>query len=304
MHRRTFIQRIVNAGALASFSQVFTRGTASAVMIRHDVEERSYIGLGARDEFQAGRITMLDRRGNYTGVLISNRHVLTVGHPIVGYLPAGESQGAVSVKIRILGADYETDHAVLHPQYDRIPHFGGADLAVIRLKAPGVSKLRPATIWSGGLKLGERFVGVGQGKSGTGRDNNEPKPDGIFRGYENTIDYMHPEKDSAEFRADFDNGTEQFNTLSRALLGVEKEPYQGQSSKLPMPLEGTTAAGDSGSGVWVMRNDVYCLAGIASFRHFSMYGGQAGYADLSASKVWLNSVSQMENTPFAIVEKG
>jgi hypothetical protein len=281
---------------------LFTPALASGVVIRHDVPEKKYLDLAAQAEFRAGLVTVLDPRGHYTGVLISSHHVLTVGHPVFGYLPPGESNGPLTVRVRFRGDEYETEYAYLHPRYDRIAHRGGADLAVIRLKKPGITDVTPAIIWSGGVALGTRFIGVGQGKSGTGRDKNEPKPMGTFRGYENTIDFLFDEKEFLHFRSDFDDGTDESNTLARVLFGDKDRTIRGQSLRTPLPLEGTTAAGDSGSGVWIQRGKQYYLAGIASYRYFSAYGGQAGYVNLSYPTIigWLKAVALVENEPFQI----
>lgn len=282
---------------MIGFIVLLGAGLAQAVMIRHDVPEKKYLELAARPEFQSGLLTMLDPRDNYTGVLIGSRHVLTVGHPIVGYLPDRESSGSVAMKVRFQEKDYDAEYAYLHPQYDRVAHHGGADLAIIRLKQPGITSAKPSTIWFGGVALGDRFIGVGLGKSGTGKDRDEPKPIGTFRGYENTIDYLFGEEGLRHFRSDFDNGTVDYNTLARVLYEKKNLEIKGKSSKTPLPLEGTTAAGDSGSGVWVKRDKKYHLAGIASYRYFSMYGGQAGYVNLShpANVKWLREVAMVED---------
>src|SRR5262249_18863918 len=154
-------------------------------MIRHDVPDEKYIGLAAKAEFQAGRVTVLDSRGDYTGVLIADRFVLTAGHPVVGFLREGQTQGPVVLNVRHGDEVCDAEFAYLHPKYDRAANAGGTDLAVLRLKRPGLPTVTPTTIWVGGVSPGDRFVGVGQGKSGTGRDKDEPKAAGTFRGYEN-----------------------------------------------------------------------------------------------------------------------
>ena len=116
-------------------------GLGHAVVIRHDVSETKYLELAARTEFQSGLATILDRRGDYTGVLIGSRHVLTVGHPVIGYLPEGKNSGPVSIKVRFQGKEYDSEYAYLHPKYDRVAHHGGADLAIIRLRRPGIAKV-------------------------------------------------------------------------------------------------------------------------------------------------------------------
>lgn len=280
-------------------------GLAQAVMIRHDVPEERYLDLARDPAFRAGCVTIVDARGDYTGILIGRRWVLTVGHPVFGFLQPGESSGPLATRIRIADVECESEFAHLHPSYDRVKHFGGADLSLIRLRHPGVARIEPATIFAGGIALGDRFVGIGQGKSGTGLENDEPKPAGTFRGYENTVDYLFPEGEFAQFRADFDNGTDDYNTLARVLYGENNLEIQGGSSKDPLPLEGAPAAGDSGSGVWVKRNGSYLLAGVASYRHYSMYGGQGGYVNLSHPAIidWIERVAHAEGAQVKVVRR-
>ena len=278
---------------------------AYAVMIRHDVPDEKYRKLADLPGIQSGVVTVLDDRGDYTGVLIDSRHVLTVGHPIVGFLPPDESNGALKIRVRVQDTEYPIEFAFLHPRYDREAHHGGADLAILRLSKPGIVSIKPTAIWVGGLKEGERFVGVGQGKSGTGKENNEPEPFGVFRAYENTIDYLFPDEEFSHFRTDFDDGTDERNTLAKTLYSKKNLEITNKSSRVPLPMEGTTAAGDSGSGVWIKRGTDQYLAGIASYRYSSMYGGQAGYVNLSHPAIdrWIVGVSLVDNAETRFVGK-
>jgi hypothetical protein len=279
----------------ASILMVLFALPCSAVMIRDDVPENRYIDLARTTDFQAGRVLMVDARGDYSGVLVGPRHVLTVGHPIYGYLDEGASEGPLAIDIRIDGLTFQGEYAFLHPDYDTTTHFGGADLAIVRLAQP-VAGVQPATIWTGGIRRGERFVGVGQGKSGTGSDTSEHLPTGVFRGYENTADYMDETDGLGHFRADFDNGSEAANTLAKIVYGDPDREIAGFSAKEPLPLEGSVAAGDSGSGIWLRKEGGVHLAGIASYRYYSMYGGQSGYVNLGNARIlnWIESVDSSE----------
>ena len=291
---------MTRSALISCFVCLFGVCVAQAVMIRHNVSDKKYVDHAAKPEFQAGCITILDNRGDYTGVLIADQFVLTAGHPVVWFLKESENDGAVSLKVRHGDNECEVDYIYLHPQYDRDKHHGGTDLAVFRLKSPGLPKVTPAKLWIGDVTCGDRFVGVGQGKSGTGRDNDEPKKPGTFRGYENKIDYISDDNDFRSFRADFDNGIEDSNTLARVVYAKKHLQIKGKSSKSPLPLEGSLAAGDSGGGIWVLRDKRYYLVGIASFRYFAAYGAQSGYANLShpVNVEWLKDVGRRENIEF------
>ena len=60
------------------------------------------------------------------------------------------------------------------------------------------------------------------------------------------------------------------------------------------------AAGDSGSGIWLRREGGVHLAGIASYRYYSMYGGQSGYVNLGNARIrdWIESVDSSELAGF------
>jgi hypothetical protein len=281
---------------------ILSVGVAHAVMIRHDVAEENYFELAKRPEFAAGLTAVHDHRGTYSGVLVGGRYIMTAGHPVAGYMRNGNKEGPMTVKVRIQGFEYESEYAFLHPDYPHKNNCGGADLAIVRLKENAGLKTQAATLFGGSLKIGDRITGVGQGKTGTGNNNNEPNDGGLFRGYENTVDYFHNDE-FTHFRADFDNGTDHFNTLSRVVYGSKPpERIQGRSSKTPLPLEGSCAAGDSGSCVWVEREGKFYLVGISTYRIYSMYGGQSAYVNLSNSSImaWIKSIAKKEEITFKI----
>ena len=172
----------------------------------------------------------------------------------------------------------------------------------MRLAEP-LAEVRPATLWVGGVDLGQRFTGIGQGRTGTGLDNNEPGAGGVFRGYENTVDYLYDPAAYRHWRCDFDNGDPAYNSLAEVLYDTVPQAITGTSSALALPLEGAAAAGDSGSAVYVQKRSDWLLAGITSYRWYSQYGGQAGYVNLSAPEIgaWLSDVATAESTAFTCV---
>ena len=269
------------------------------VMIRHDVSESKYLDLANQAGLHAGLVRIPDARGDFSGVLLGPRHILTCGHPILGFLPDGKNEGRVSIAVQVRGKAYQAEYAWLHPRYNRSTHCGGGDLAVLRLTKSVLGTI-PARLFSGQIRLGQIFIGVGQGKSGTGKDNNEPHPMGTFRGYANTIDYLFDDSELALFRSDFDDGSDGANTLARIVYGPTNLDIRGTSSKTPLSIEGSPAAGDSGSGVFVQKGNDLWLVGITSYRYYSMYGGQAGFANLthSANRDWLNGIARSEKAVF------
>lgn len=283
-----------------------------SVVVRHDVNEQAYRDLAAKPEFLAGNLAIKDARGPWSGVVIGKQYVLTAGHPIEGYDLAEKGEGALPahvVKVKLQGKEYEADYYYLYPGYQRVAHdppelkrpFPLGDIAIIRLTAPVDPRVKPASIWLGGVVFQEIFTCVGQGKSGTGLQRDEPLPEGTVRGFTNRIDYLDLKRDGMMFRSDFDDGSEAANTLNQTVYGEEAAQAQG-SSPIPTPLEGTGAAGDSGAGAWVQRNNAWTLAGDFSFRYYSGYGGQSGFTNLSSPRVaaWIRELNTKLDKPFEI----
>ncbi len=92
--------------------------------------------------------------------------------------------------------------------------------------------------------------------------------------------------------ADFDSPEGNADTLRDTLFYPTKKTIAGNASPEPLPLEGSLAAGDSGSGIWAELDGRYYLIGIASFRMYSCYGAQAYYVNLGNPEVaaWILSV--------------
>lgn len=277
---------------------------AGAVMIRHDVPDSDYTNRAWEVPFAASRVTLLTAVENTSGTLISPHHLITAGHLVAGWVPEGSNQAPCAITIRIDTNLFTGVHVYLFPAYDRDLVVGGFDVAIVRLSDP-VTNVTPASVWIGGVGLGQRYTGIGQGRTGTGLDNNEPLPGGVYRGYENTVDYLYGPADYDHWRGDFDNGDPAYNSLSNVLYDTENQVITGTSSAVSLPLEGTIAAGDSGSAVYVQKRSGWLLAGIASYRWYSQYCGQAGYVNLSSPDVaaWLATVAAEEEAVFQLISE-
>lgn len=282
------------------------------VVIRHDVSDQAYRDLAKRPEFAAGNVVVRDLRGPWSGVVIGEQYVMTAGHSLEGYDTQQKGEGALPphrMKAVVLGQEFEADYFYLCPAFHRsagvpkekLDKYPLGDVAIIHLTKSVAATVKPGALWTGGLIFQEMFTFVGQGKSGTGKDNDEPIKEGILRGFTNRIDYLDRKQNDLDFRSDFDDGSSAANTLNQTVYGEEPTPAQGSGS-VPTPLEGTTAAGDSGGGVWIQRKGGWYIAGIASFRFYSCYGGQAGYTNLSAPAIaaWLRDLNKRLDLPFTI----
>ena len=277
---------------------------AAAVMIRHDVSDAEYQALAAQPDYAASRVALLTELEHTSATLISPRHLITAGHLVAGWVPAGTNEAACTLLTAVGTNVYQSEYVYLFPGYDRVRVCGGFDVAILRL-SEAVTNPSPARVWVGGVQNGQPFAGIGEGRTGTGLDHNEPLPGGVFRGYQNTVDYRYDATEYLHWRTDFDNGTTNANTLAYILYDATNTTIAGVSSTDPLPLEGTIAAGDSGSAVYFKTRTGWMLGGIASYRWYSQYGGQAGFVNLSAPELrqWLSDVAAAEGVVFDLVEE-
>ncbi|MBN1532845.1 MAG: trypsin-like serine protease [Spirochaetes bacterium] len=260
---------------------------AFPVTVRHDTDNARYTALAKRHDLAAGLVVTRPSAGTPgCGVLIHRRYVLTAGH-------IGSEEGPADMPVRYGETEYRVEHVYLFPRFKMQKNkWGGCDIAVLRLRGEGIPGVQPATLWTGGVRAGQRFIGLGQGRSGTGAQNDEPLAAGTFRGYENTVDFIFGEEEYNLLAADFDGPDGVGNSLSSTLFHPARTAIAGNSSAAPLALEGSLAAGDSGSGIWVDFGGGYCLVGIATLRVYSCYGGQGYYVNLGNQEIarWILSI--------------
>ncbi len=269
-----------------SLCAVFSTGIG-AVTIRHDVKDAAYIAFAKKEYLRPGLVTtrpMAEVPGS--GVIIHPNYVLTAGH-------VGSVNGPAKMPVVFDGKEYMVDFVYLCPGYAlNKSSLQGNDISLLKIEGNGITRVRPAVIWTGGMSPGMRIIGVGQGKTGTGLQNDEPGPPRTFRAYENTVDYILGADNYRFFITDFDSPDANANTLAGIVYALGGKKITTLSSAMPLPLEGSTAAGDSGSGVWIESGGSYFLAGITSGRFYSCYGGQSGYVNLGDERIlaWIKSI--------------
>jgi hypothetical protein len=224
-----------------------------------------------------GKVTGSGLSGS--GVLISDRWVLTAGH-----IAASKIGGVY----RAGGVDYIIQNTFSAPGST----FALANDVGLLYLTTAVTGISPTTMFryeNAANLLGREATWVGIGTTGTGQDDTR----GSFelRAFTNVIDGFTPRSTlpGPSFFSDFDNPTESSDTLA--------------SGATPTRLEGNVTAGDSGGGVFVTEGGQRYLVGINSYTSGfspglnSKYGSLSGAADLRAFHSWIFDTTGITAVP-------
>ncbi len=241
-----------------------------ASTILHTVDAQLY-----RDEAalypSVGKVTGSGFSGS--GVLISDRWVLTAGHVSIGKTGATYNVG---------GVDYIIERTILHPSYSTAGPSLSNDIGLLRLGAAvtGVGAAEMFRFPNAAAILGREATYVGHGFTGTGLTG--AQVDIELRAFTNKIEFYGDQYGltTTSFVSDFDNPT---GTSNRQ-----------QSDPVATRLEGAVAPGDSGGGVFTTINGQRYLIGINSYSGAvsqatsnSKYGGLSGAVDLRQYSAWI-----------------
>jgi len=217
--------------------------TASAVVIRHDVDDAQY--RVPASELPA----LVDMPGEGHGVLIAPQWVVTAAHAVTWQTDIKE--------VQINGIAREVERLIVHPAYlkppqaliDQVMATGDAtllrvllassdDIALLKLKQP-VTDVAPVALYKGNDELGQVAKIVGKGATANGEKGYGP----------------HDSHRTELRRA--------FNKITSA--DGRWFCYVFDSAPSALPLEGMTGNGDSGGAVLIQRNDQWLLAGLPSW---------------------------------------
>lgn len=256
-----------------------------AGIFRDDVDEREYLKLAKEPQFDCvGRIVSSTGKRGGSCTLIKEDYVLTAGH-IALFKDEKVRSGETEIFIEFNEEKYAVAEIFIHPYFhiDSIR----TDLAVLRLCHPvkgiAIPKLNQSL-----QEVGNIGYGVGFGASGPA------KPRGLVEFYDkkiagmNMIDTLSENKDPdtgafLRFWTDFDSP---HDPDSCNIMG----------DKEPLPLEYTPTGGDSGGGMFIIKNDEYLLAGVCSssgydkLRAEDRYGTSAGWMRVSVYYNWIQSI--------------
>lgn len=243
--------------------------TASAVIIRHDVDDQAYKAV-------APHPAMFDMRHQGHGVLIAPDWVVTAAH-VVFYDYRGKT-------ISLGGTDHEIDHVIFHSGYSKpaeglfTGHSGPSqaylranhDIALVKLKRP-VEGVAPAPMLTGDNENGATFTFLGKGNTGNGISGQVDKTGGTLRSARNVVT----------------QAADQWLT------------YTFDESDAGLPNEGMQGDGDSGGPAFITVGDRDYLAGLVSWDVYDgeiedfkggLYGMQGSLVRLSYYQDWIKDV--------------
>lgn len=246
---------------------VLAAGTASAMSIRDDVSDSSYIALG--NNYQTVGSFYYGTTGEFaSGVLIAPDWVLTAGHV----------NAQAGFEFRYGTGDFTTsttyfvDQGYVDPLYNSttLEH----DLELVHLTT-SISGATPVKLYGGTVNPGQYVNSVGFGYTGTGLTGATGNA-GTRRGIEQEIRAVN--FNSAQtgllpgYIADFRSPHSNTDTL--ASYGIAPDPN-------PLSLEGSDAPGDSGGGLFAnMGGSGTVQIGVVSYGVYLTSGKKAAYGDI------------------------
>jgi hypothetical protein len=249
--------------------------TASAIVIRHDVEDSTY--RVSPTYFPA----LADMPGEGHGVLISPQWIVTAAHAVTWQPQVRQ--------VTLNGISREVERLVLHPGYKKPPQAlldqalqtwdwtlfraflsTSADIALVKLAQP-VFDVSPVAISDRTDEYGKLIKIIGKGATGTGVGG-----------------YDFNDSHRTELRR-------AYNRVSSAHRGWLC--YIFDSSPDALPLEGSAGSGDSGGPVLIEADRDWLLSGLTSWvdaqstiRRPGRYGQVSCNVRLSYYRAWIESV--------------
>ena len=250
--------------------------TASAIVIRHDVDDSKY--QVPASAFPA----LVDMPGEGHGVLIASQWVVTAAHAA----PMKGMEGEVSIG----GVAHKVKRVILYPGYCKPPDelvkeglasgdfsklhaflASSNDIALVELVSP-VTDVTPVPLYRGDQEVGMTVELVGKGATGNGVEGQDP------RSSHRTV----------------------LRRAFNVVVGADARYvwYRFDPPSSALPLEGVTGSGDSGGPLLTGDGSAKQLVGLASWSKYEqghslqpgLYGLVAYGVRISSYAQWMESV--------------
>lgn len=270
-------------------------------VIRHDVDEESYLQLAQQKQFDCVGQVYIDTAMSGSCVLIRERFVLSAAHVFIEHetrmdtvemggrkvivnTPINKKLVDVSqLFVQIKGEKLSVKKISLHPNYLDSLTQGSCDIALLELEQPLI-EISSAPLSVSFDELESRVVGVGFGASGVA---DKPQTVKAFRkkiAGENVVDSLAG-KDYLGLKTllvcDFDHPT--------------RTDCNKTGSPIPRPLEYSCSGGDSGGGLFKKNGERWELIGICGGNQINVpqlmktgyYGQTMEWTRVSVFATWI-----------------
>lgn len=272
-----------------------------AGVIRHDVNEKKYLKLAQKKQFDCVGQVVKENEMNGSCVLISDRFVLSAAHVFIDYdqkpdTSVVDGQKIISYiaynhrktdvdKLYLLfkGQKVKVKSIKLHPNYLDSSTQGTCDFALLELEQP-LKNINPAKVNTSFDELNYNVVGVGFGAFGKADRSDSGWEFNIKVAGENVVDSIGgPKYQGLQtlLMCDFDHQT--------------RKDCNKLGSPIPRPLEYISTGGDSGGALFRKKEKKWELIGICSgagieieqYKKSKFYGQIMEWTRVSAFTKWI-----------------